>query len=142
MYKVRKLFKFEAAHVLESSYSLDYQNIHGHSYEVEVILKSKKLNKDGMVCDFGELKDIISSIFMDFDHSVIVPESLSEHIVNTAFVKHAIIVKFNPTAENMAKHFYDLIEDEMLVYGVENVKIHKVIVHETKTVWASYQENK
>lgn len=142
MYKVRKLFKFEAAHVLESSYSLDCQNIHGHSYEVEVILKSKKLNKDGMVCDFGELKDIISSIFMGFDHSVIVPESLSELIVNTAFVKHAIIVKYNPTAENMAKHFYDLIKDEMLVYGFEDVKIHKVIVHETKTGWASYQESK
>lgn len=140
MYKVRKLFKFEAAHVLESSYSLDCQNIHGHSYEVEVILKSKKLNKDGMVCDFGELKDVISSIFVDYDHSVIVPKSLSEHIVNTAFVKHAIIVDWNPTAENMAKYFYGMIKEKMLVYVLEDVKLHKVIVHETKTGWASYQE--
>lgn len=140
MYKVRKLFKFEAAHILESSYSLDCQNIHGHSYEVEVILKSKKLNKDGMVCDFGELKDAISSIFMDYDHSIIIPKSLAEK-VNGFLTKHTIIVDWNPTAENMAKYFYGMIKEEMLVYGFEDVKLHKVIVHETKTGWASYQEN-
>lgn len=140
MYKVRKLFKFEAAHILESSYSLDCQNIHGHSYEVEVILKSKKLNKDGMVCDFGELKDVISSIFVDYDHSIIIPNSLAEK-VNNFLTKHTIIVDWNPTAENMAKYFYGMIKEEMLVYGLEDVKLHKVIVHETKTGWASYQEN-
>lgn len=140
MYKVRKLFKFEAAHILESSYSLDCQNIHGHSYEVEVILKSKKLNKDGMVCDFGELKDVISSIFVDYDHSIIIPKSLAEK-VNDFLAKHAIIVDWNPTAENMAKYFYGMIKEEMLIYGFEDVKLHKVIVHETKTGWSSYQEN-
>lgn len=140
MYKVRKLFKFEAAHVLESSYSLDCQNIHGHSYEVEVILKSKKLNKDGMVCDFGELKDVISSIFVDYDHSIIIPESLAEKVNDSILAKDAIIVDWNPTAENMAKYFYGMIKEEMLVYGIEDVKLHKVIVHETKTGWASYQE--
>ena len=78
MTKIRltKIFNFEAAHAL-MNYDGPCKNIHGHSYKLEVTIigrpvKDESSPKDGMVMDFGDLKEIIKkSIIEQFDHSLI-----------------------------------------------------------------------
>ena len=60
MYKIRKLFKFEMAHVLTTAYTKECCNLHGHSYRMEVFITSGALNEDGMVIDFKKLKELLS----------------------------------------------------------------------------------
>lgn len=147
MYRVRKKFKFEAAHKLVSSYSKKCQKIHGHSYVVEVFLQSETLNEDGMVIDFGQLKDRLSDIFGLFDHMTV----LSDKDKSTGHIRQAEIsamydlgiltVPWNPTAENMAKAFYEKIAE--ILYRNEDMRcaeLVKVRVHETETGWAEYEE--
>ena len=148
MYKIRKLFKFEAAHRLTSSYSKSCQKIHGHSYKLELILCSEELNEDGMVVDFGMVKDLLKNDLERFDHKFVISseDADAKEIPNfgTACSDLGIVVvPFNPTAENMAKYFYEIIwkkiyENEEL----RGIEIEAVRIHETDTGYAEYTELK
>ncbi len=130
MYTIRKLFKFEGSHALSSAYSSECKKIHGHSYVVEVVLKGERLNKDGMLIDFKMLKEKINHIFDSWDHALVVHNS-DKKFESTIF--GALYVDFNPTAENMAKYFYDQCKEMISI-------IYSVRVHETATGWAEYSE--
>ncbi|MDH5465499.1 MAG: 6-carboxytetrahydropterin synthase, partial [Thiovulaceae bacterium] len=57
---IRKLFKFENAHVVRGcSSSRCRSSIHGHSYKVELLLESNFLDHGQMVYDFGLTKQSI-----------------------------------------------------------------------------------
>ncbi len=62
---IRKLFKFENAHVVRNCTSdRCKRSIHGHSYKVELLLKASKLDHGQMVYDFGLLKGVIKDLLI------------------------------------------------------------------------------
>ncbi len=69
-------------HRLALSYPSKCQNLHGHNWIVTVFCGAKRLNDDGMVCDFKHIKEKIHGYL---DHG-----NLNE------------LLPFNPTAENIA----------------------------------------
>ena len=148
MYTIRKKFRFEAAHRLMTSYSQKCQKVHGHSYVAEVFLQSNQLNEDGMVIDFGKLKNKLAEIFDKFDHSVVlckddkiaanIGDKEQEQMIDFGLV----LVDWNPTAENMAKYFYYKIWEAM--YADEELRGPELVavrIHETETGWAQYTES-
>lgn len=131
--KVTKRFKMEVAHRLTSSYSERCQSPHGHSYLIDVTLESEHLNEDGMVMDFGELKDKMNHFFDAFDHSYVISKddkTLPNFLAIEALIHNRMmVVDYNPTAENMAYHaFRAMIENDLPVFEVK--------VQETLTGWA------
>lgn len=150
MFRIRKMFKFDCAHKLASSYYKPCQRIHGHSYKLELFLKSKKLNEDGMIVDFAYLKEILGQVVNQFDHKFIVFENDEDAgggeeltIVDQNILDNLgfLYVEFNPTAENMARFFYEQIE--AVFYKNEelrNILIEAVRIHETETGWAEYSK--
>ena len=128
-----KQFKFELSHRLVSSYSVKCQSIHGHSYLTRVCLESEQLNEDGMVMDFGEVKDKLNHLFESWDHAfMFYTKDVLEHHYK-AMLKvvplRMIEVDYNPTAENMAYHiFRACVKLGLPVKYVE--------VQETLTGWA------
>lgn len=92
MYTITKEFHFSAAHqLIHLPDGHPCKRLHGHNYIVKVELKSKKLNKDQFVRDYGELRGI--KLYLDdvLDH-----KNLNEVFPNMA-----------PTAENLAKRLFD-----------------------------------
>lgn len=83
MYYASKRMEIAGSHRLKLSYESKCQNLHGHNWIVTVFVKAKKLNKDGMICDFKHIKEKIHG---KLDHA-----NLND------------ILPFNPTAENIAK---------------------------------------
>lgn len=136
MYTVRKKFMFEMAHRLMTSYTKECQNIHGHSYVLELFLSSIELNEDGMVIDFKEVKDKVKIYVDEFDHSLVLNSADKKWV---DFVKEQNcklkVVNYNPTAENIAKDFYDSFRHLF----PRNISL-KVRLHETTTGWAEYGE--
>ena len=49
--------------------------IHGYSREVKIVFKSKHLDKNHFVIDFGKLKDIKRKLLDWFDHTLLIDES-------------------------------------------------------------------
>lgn len=78
---------YDAAHHLDE-YIGPCKNIHGHTYKIEVWVKADedKLQPNGILWDFGNLKKAIT----EFDH-------------NGDMTK---VMGYNSTAENQALYFY------------------------------------
>lgn len=139
MYTIRKQFKFEMAHQLFDSYSADcHENLHGHSYILELYIRSIDLDNTGMVVDFGEVKSLVGDYINSWDHSLTMPNSFPEDYLNmlSKFTKKMHIVSYNPTAENMAKDMFEHIQNMLKDY---NFTVYKVRLHETTTGWAEYK---
>lgn len=143
MFTIRKQFKFECAHKLHQAFSKGcVEQIHGHSYIVEVYLRSPTLDLSGMVMDFGELKELVGEYFKRWDHSLILNRedvNRDNEEILREFNKNLRIVDWNPTAEEMAREFYEFINA-----GLEKRKpeviLWKVRVHETTTGWAEFEQ--
>ena len=128
-----KKFKFELAHRLVDSYSKKCQSFHGHSYTAEVTLAGKKLDATGMLMDFGEVKDKFAHVIDGWDHSLMLWKADPTHDrmldISNEINARFISVNYNPTAENMAYHMFQMLQDEAL-------PIKRVLVRETLTGWA------
>lgn len=118
---VTKEFTFDSAHFL-INYNGKCANLHGHTYKLQITVFGR-LNEQGMVIDFNELKRVVSEkIIDDLDHKVI----------NDVF-------PYNPTAENMVIHIFDVVKDYLLKNYKNKVFIEKVRLYETPTSYAEFK---
>ena len=140
MFRIRKTFKIEYAHQLDSAYSKACTDAaHGHSGLVEVFLTSDCVNEDGMVIDFGALKNLIGEYMQSWDHALIISEKMSKKYGKTFLKtqKKIRVVPYNPTAEMMAYDMYHRIF-KLLIDANLKCQVEKVRFHETATGWAEW----
>ena len=119
-------------------------SLHGHRYKIEVgvddkVILTEGASDEGMVIDFGDLKEImVSEIDSAFDHGFVIWEKDSlAPLIESDIRTKSILVSFIPTAENLAKHWFELIKPKLAQRGI---KIKHVKVWETPTSTATYQE--
>ena len=139
---IRKKFRFEGAHIVRNCTSKRCrENIHGHSYEVEVFLKSDQLDNGFMVMDFVLLNNVAEFIH-SFDHSYTLWEKEADEVKDAIYRINTRVAEIpvSPSAEGYALLFYFvinlIISKTMLVNGERNVKLHAVRVHETQSGYA------
>ena len=125
MFEVTVDDTFAAGHYLRN-YKGKCENPHGHNYRVRVTLQGKELDKAGLLLDFKDLKQVMRPVIDRLDHQMI----------NDV----APFTTVNPSAENLAKFFYD--ETNRLLAGVTNgrVSVKDVTIYETDTTTARYYE--
>jgi len=119
MYQISKQFAFEASHQLTGLTPSTHpcMRMHGHSYRVELVLERYTLDERGFVVDYGDMAP--------FEHYL---KSMLDH-------QHLnLILDINPTAENIARHLYDVAW--ALFHDVRIT----VRVSETQKTWASFTE--
>jgi len=87
--------EFDAAHRLPD-YDGKCARVHGHTYDVEVVLEGPVDDESGFLMDFYDLKRILKSILEELDHS-----DLNEILPN-------------PTAERIAEHIKSGLERKLL----------------------------
>ena len=130
IYKVNKMYKFEAAHRLMDDNS-ECANLHGHSYKVEVELKAKSWRvreNDGKVLDFNIIDDIVGNLIDDLDHSYL-NEVLATEEMNT-------------TAENLAAFVFDQVANGLMAESLcTGVRVSKVRVYETEKCFAEVTDD-
>jgi 6-pyruvoyltetrahydropterin/6-carboxytetrahydropterin synthase len=94
-YRITVSARFEAAHNL-----IDYEGgpepLHGHSYRVEAVLESEKLQEHDVAVDFVAAKAALEAIAKELDYTYI-----NEH---PAFRGR------NTSAENLARHFAERLD--------------------------------
>lgn len=112
---------FSAAHNLRE-YKGQCERLHGHNWKVQVILKSEKLDKLGMVVDFREAKKIMGEIIDKFDHAYL--NDLEDFKM------------LNPTTENLSKILYEKLKSTL----PSGVKVERVTTWESDHCGAVYYE--
>jgi 6-pyruvoyltetrahydropterin/6-carboxytetrahydropterin synthase len=162
-WQISKVFRFEAGHRvwkqnLTHGRGADFTvgkevpvnkcvNLHGHSYVLEVVLGSDTLSEQDMVIDFYHVKNALKELIDTIDHSFIIDKAdpmypeLKELAEKYGALK-LFPVDFCPTAEALAKFFYDFLEDKLRAVGLlGEVKVIKVVLWETATSKAEYHGN-
>ena len=140
---IRKLFKFENAHIVrDCSTQRCSENIHGHSYKIEVLLESNYLDDGQMVYDFGLTKLYIKELIDSFDHAITL-WSKDDHAYIAAMKKYSnrwVELPVSPSAEQFSRVIYLIVERVLTCTDMQNgereVKLHSIIVHETETGYA------
>jgi 6-pyruvoyltetrahydropterin/6-carboxytetrahydropterin synthase len=125
MFEVTVEDTFAAGHYLRN-YKGKCENPHGHNYKVRVTLAGKELDKAGLLLDFKDLREVMRHVTDRLDHQMI--NDLEPFKV------------LNPSAENLAKYFFD--ESNTRLQTVTNGRVHirSVTVYETDTTTATYFE--
>jgi len=140
---IRKLFKFENAHIVRGCTTQRCsQNMHGHSYKVEILLESNYLDAGQMVYDFGLMKHTMKEIIDSFDHAVTLwSDDDMEYIKDMQ--RHSarwVLLPVSPSAEQFSRVFFVIIDQILktttMVNEEKEVKLHSIIVHETDTGYA------
>ena len=140
--RITKHFDFEAAHAL-AGYDGKCKNIHGHSYQLYVTVIGTPINdntnpKNGMVMDFGDLKQIVKTEIVDlFDHAIVLNKN-SEHL-NLAkkiadYSHRTVLVDYQPTSEMMLQDFSERISKKL----PKNVALHSLKLYETNNSYAEW----
>jgi len=118
MYSIKVEGAFSSAHNLRG-YHGRCEDLHGHNWRVEALIKGARLNPAGMIADFKDVKARLNAILDTLDH---------KYLNDIKPFKTA-----NPTSENIARHIYCLLKKEY-------PGLASVTVWENSTSAATYEE--
>lgn len=125
MFEVSVEDSFAAGHALRG-YRGKCENPHGHNYKVQITLQGESLDNIGLLFDFKDLKLAMNDIIDRLDHK----------FINDI----APFTDLNPSAENMAKYFYEEINVLLHDKTSGRVTVKLVKMWETDTTVATYFE--
>ena len=123
MFEIAVEETFAAGHALRG-YKGKCENVHGHNYKVRVVLAGEQLDQVGLVYDFVELKKRMEEVIGSLDHKFL--NDLEP------------FTRLNPSAENIAKYFYDEL-NRRLVGSANGARLREVTIFETDTTTATYR---
>ena len=125
MYEVTVEEDFSSGHYLRN-YKGKCENPHGHNYKVRVTLAGAALDEIGLLLDFKLLKQVLMPIIDRIDHQML--NDLEP------------FTTLNPSAENIAKYFYDETNRHLAGATVGRVRVKACTIWETGTTTATYYE--
>jgi len=125
MYEVTVERGFSSGHYLRN-YKGKCENPHGHNYKVRITLRGQKLDHAGLLLDFKDLKQVMRPVIERIDHQM-----LNEIEPFT---------EINPSAENLARFFYDETNKQLDEMTGGRVQVKDCTIYETDTTTATYYE--
>jgi 6-pyruvoyltetrahydropterin/6-carboxytetrahydropterin synthase len=122
MFEVSIEHTFAAGHALRH-YKGKCENVHGHNYRVQVLVRGAKLDHAGLLADFVELKRLLREISEPLDH---------------VFLNDIEpFTTLNPSAENIAWYICDKMQKGMTQSNP--VEVAEVKVWETDKQFATFR---
>ncbi len=116
MYELMVEDTFDAAHALRN-YEGPCENLHGHTWKVQLFLKGDRLGETGMLEDFKNIKKELAAAVAEFDHK----------LLNDLLP----FAEKNPTSENIAEYLFHNLKKKLKL-------VEKVIVWESGTTYAAF----
>jgi 6-pyruvoyltetrahydropterin/6-carboxytetrahydropterin synthase len=120
MYEITVHSHFSGAHRLRYLHG-KCEGLHGHNWKVEVSVVSNRVGKEGVVIDFGILKQKVEKVLKPLDHTFL--NDLS-YFSGT-----------EPSSENIAKYIFDRLKNKLK--GHQGT-LKKVTAWESETSSATY----
>jgi 6-pyruvoyltetrahydropterin/6-carboxytetrahydropterin synthase len=125
MYEVTVERGFSSGHFLRN-YKGKCEHPHGHNYKVRITLCGETLDAAGLLLDFRDLKQVMHPVIDRIDHQML--NDLEP------------FTKINPSAENLARFFYDETNRQLSEMTGGRVRVKDCTIFETDTTTATYYE--
>ena len=122
LFELKVTSSFAAAHNLRG-FRGKCENLHGHNWKVEVVLRGNSLEGNGMLVDFGEIKAATRATLEELDH---------KYLNELPF-----FVQNNPSSENIARFLFERLSEKL---NTDNRRLHSVTAWESADACATYME--
>jgi 6-pyruvoyl-tetrahydropterin synthase len=140
--RITKKFEFEAGHALYG-YDGKCKNIHGHSYKLWVTVIGTPIEnienvKNGMVIDFGDIKEIVNEyIIKEADHTIFFNGN-SPHKFLAEKLKmeghRVVLLPYQPTSEMLIVDFAHRLQQ----YLPSHISLYSLRLQETESSYAEW----
>lgn len=120
LYEVKIITDFAAAHNLRN-FRGKCENLHGHNWKVEVVLRGRALDESGVLIDFGEVKRVTRDLLLELDH----------HYLNDI----PFFQSNNPSSENIARYLFLRLAER---FNGEGLCLSRVSAWESDNACATY----
>ena len=140
--RTTKEFDFEAAHALDG-YVGKCQDIHGHNYHLTLTflgepIRDKSLSNNGMVVDFGDIKDFLNKTIKPlFDHRLILRND-SRFLGLEQQNERIRYVDYQPTTENMLLEIVQIVSNSF--EKKNNVVLCSAFLRETPSSYVEWHK--
>jgi 6-pyruvoyltetrahydropterin/6-carboxytetrahydropterin synthase len=122
MYELKIITQFAAAHQIRGIEG-GCERLHGHNWKVEVFVSGDKLDENGLLIDFRDMKDKTEALMEELDHRFL--NELEPFIT------------LNPSSENVSRYVYETLSRQL---NTDTIRISKITVWESDSACASYTE--
>jgi 6-pyruvoyltetrahydropterin/6-carboxytetrahydropterin synthase len=122
MYEVYVAAQFEAAHRLLGDFG-PATRLHGHTYRIEVIVRSERLKDDGTLYDVGWLREVVEEL------------AASLHFRDLNDVPG--LAGTNTTAEVVARYCWDKLAPALYGQGLDSLTVR---IWESPQVYAARED--
>ena len=147
MHITRRL-EFDAGHRIPNHNS-QCKHLHGHRYAIEItlsgdIIMQEGISEQGMVMDFSDVKRIAKEQVVDaWDHAFLVyrGDTMVLEFLNTIPGHKTVVLDAVPTAENLAKAAFKLLEPAYRDIYNNHLTLERVRLYETPNNWADFLRN-
>lgn len=150
MITITKHLEFDAGHRVPSHDSR-CKNAHGHRYKVDVEIAGDVLGirgkpDDGMILDFGKVKELITSVIDPWDHAFLVYEHdfpMRKALGCLGLDHKTVALPVIPTAENLVWCLGEALQGILSSYATIRPEPFSLIVShvrlfETPNSWADW----
>lgn len=120
MYDLMIQGHFDAAHALHG-YPGECAKLHGHTWDIEVVVRGAELDEVGIVYDFKTLKADLAAVLEPLDHAYLNDVPPFDQV--------------NPTAENLSRFIYESLTETV----GDVVKVVEVAVWESPIAKITYR---
>jgi 6-pyruvoyltetrahydropterin/6-carboxytetrahydropterin synthase len=121
VYELKVVSDFAAAHNLRE-FRGKCENLHGHNWKVEVVVRGTELDSSGVVIDFAEIKKAMRELLGELDH---------RYLNDIPFFQ-----EHNPSSENIARYLFDRLTEQL---NGGSRWIHSVSAWESSDACATYR---
>ena len=119
-YEIKIITGFAAAHNLRN-FKGKCEQLHGHNWKIEVVLRGEQLDSCELLVDFAEVKSETNKILDELDHGYLNDISF--------FQEH------NPSSENIARYIFEKLEPK---FEGKGIKVYSVSAWESENACATY----
>lgn len=133
VYSVTKEVRFCYGHRL-INHPGKCRHLHGHSVKVAVTVTAAHLDSRGMVCDFGDLKQVVADFVRErLDHTLLLHEADPLVPLLRDAKERFLTLAEHPTTEVLARLIYDHVK-------AQGYPVEEVTLWETDEAYARYRE--
>ncbi len=119
-YEIKIITDFAAAHNLRN-FRGKCENLHGHNWKVEVVLRGTELDGSDVLVDFGEVKKAARELLAEVDH---------RYLNDLPFFKDR-----NPSSETIARFLFERLAERL---NDGSRRVYRVSAWESDDACATY----
>ena len=120
LYEVKIITGFAAAHNLRN-FKGKCENLHGHNWKIEVVLRGQRLDDCDLLIDFAEVKAETNRILDELDHN---------YLNDIPFFQEN-----NPSSENIARYIFEKLTSK---FENKGISVYSVSAWESENACATY----